>query len=171
MAAGFGRDAGMHGTRIERVEWLFPLRGRWLRYLIVGLVIPVTLGLWGVCLFRAARFWLEASNAYSGTQTLDAGNDLNWAKIIAASYLLNFGIGLAFLLLIRRRASVFLVLCWIVNLTTAAWLLIRRPEEVIVFFPAAEPVLTVGINLLLVLFALASAVARLVDQRRLRLHG
>ncbi len=65
--------------------WLFPLRGRWLRCLMLALVACV---LWGVCLSRAARLWLVADDAYRQTGSIHDCNDLNWATFIGVSYLL-----------------------------------------------------------------------------------
>jgi hypothetical protein len=140
-------------------EPLLPVRGRWRRYLALGLLLAVTCGLWGVCLARAAGFWLYARAVYQHTQSVDALGDLNWAGFIGASYLVCAAVGLALLVLMQRRGSAFFGVLWTVNIATSAWLIIRRPEEVIVFFPSGAPVVALVVNLLLAAFAVVTAVA------------
>lgn len=147
----------MRRPLLEHVVWLFLLRGRWLRCLMLALVACV---LWGVCLSRAARLWLVADDAYRQTGSIHDFNDLNWANFIGVSYLLCFATGLSFWVLAQRKDWAFLGIFGGINMFTAAWLNIQRPEHVIAFFPTGEPALALLANLILVVVALINVLAR-----------
>lgn len=103
--------------------------------------------LWGVCLYRAFVFFFSTRAEVMLTQSANADTDFRFSQHVLFIYAISFLISTAlawFMCQMRLRSLLIplLIIC-----LTSLYIIARRPEEVIVFFPSPAPYLALLINL------------------------
>lgn len=119
-------------------------RKQWLSFGLVQLVLS---GLWVVCLYRAFVFFFSTRAEVMLTQSADANTDFRFSQHILWIYAISFLIGSALAWFMCRMRLPSLLVPILVICLTSVYIIIRQPEEVIVFFPSPAPYLALLINL------------------------
>jgi len=120
---------------------------------IVG---SVGLALWGICFVRAALFLLATRQTYADEWSINAWNDVVYAGQILICYAVGAGAGAAaFACWIRHRGGRIVWVPLLGSLISVVYLVLRKPEEVIVFIPGLSPLLSLALCLASWIAALA----------------
>ena len=116
----------------------------------------------GFCSF--CRPGLNLTVIHSG----NVEQDYIFSKHILFCYMFSYLIGTALIWCLSRMRLSFLLLPIAVNCLTSIYLAVRRPEEVIVFFPSVAPYLALLLNLIFGALGGATIAHRLQRVRRHR---
>lgn len=136
--------------------------------LIFGSVQLLFSVIWGFCLYRGFLFFLSTQAESNLIHSRSAEQDYIFSKHILFCYMFSYLIGTALIWCLSRMRLSFLLLPIAVNCLTSIYLAVRRPEEVIVFFPSVAPYLALLLNLIFGALGGATIAHRLQRVRRHR---
>jgi hypothetical protein len=121
------------------------MQRQWPIFALVQLTLS---GLWGVCIYRAFTFYFSTRAVVQLYGSGNSATDFRFSQHILFCYCTSFIIG-TLLTYFMCKMNLWLLMFPILLIVLAAlYVLVRKPEEVIVFFPSPAPYLALVASIL-----------------------